>query len=177
MVSPEILTCASDSNILLNDSQELLVPDLTGNIASNDNYTVGDSLIITQNPESGTYLNSGGGTTHEVIITVEDEDGNTETCTVILTGALQTDLAEINETGREILVYPNPSVNKINVLFVNNIETAQLKLYDMYGRLVLTKTTDESNQFVISKSEVNGSGVYLFRINNNQELTGKVIFR
>lgn len=174
---PVITSCAEDASINLNEDLELLVPDLTGNVESVDNFTLNSNLIITQVPEAGTYLVSDDGSTHEVTITVEDDDGNTETCTVILTGTLQTSIENLEGKNEELIIYPNPSSDNVHIKFENTeLVNIELKVYDLYGRLILTKTSDRSNEIIIFKSEVQNTGIYLFRINNDQNYKGKIIF-
>lgn len=175
---PVISMCAEDTNINLNDNSELLVPDMTGEIVATDNCTADSNLIITQDPEPGTYLNSGDGTTHEIVITVMDEEGNSEICTVIITGNVQTDIENIEGLNGTLLIYPNPSNDQIQIHFnKNNLTEVKLSLYDLQGRLVLSKKPDTEDKITINKSEVKEPGIYVFKINNNQKYTGKIIFK
>ena len=64
---------------------------MTGEVTAADNCTAAGSLIITQAPVAGILLASGEGTTHTVVMTVDDGSGNTAICNVTLTGDDTTD--------------------------------------------------------------------------------------
>ena len=84
--APVITTCPASREVFLTGNCELNVPDLISEIVATDNYTSVEELTITQEPAAGTLLPSGEGTTHAVIVTVDDKNGNTATCEVTLTG-------------------------------------------------------------------------------------------
>ncbi len=88
---PVISACAADRPVVLDGSCELEVPDLTGDVTATDNCTAAGSLSITQVPAAGTFIASGEGMTHTVVITVDDGNGNDATCNVTLTGDDATD--------------------------------------------------------------------------------------
>ena len=58
-------------------------------------------------------------------------------------------------------LYPNPSSNLINIKSKNNIKT--IKLYDVLGKLISSKSLINSNQTEINISKVN-AGVYILEI-------------
>ena len=64
---------------------------MTGEVTASDNCTATGSLTITQVPAAGAVLPSGEGTTHVVVMTVSDGNGNSATCNVTLTGDDTTD--------------------------------------------------------------------------------------
>jgi hypothetical protein len=76
-------TCPQAQDVNLNASCELIVPDLVTLLTGSDNC---GTVTFTQSPMAGTALPSGHNQTHDVIITANDGNGNTSTCTVTLTG-------------------------------------------------------------------------------------------
>ena len=88
---PLITVCPGDRAVVLDGSCGLVVPDMTGEVTASDNCTASGSLTITQVPAAGAVLPSGEGTTHVVVMTVSDGNGNSATCNVTLTGDDTTD--------------------------------------------------------------------------------------
>jgi VCBS repeat-containing protein len=82
--APPVPSCEGSQTIVLNASCQLMVPDLTNGASATDNCST--SFNWTQSPTSGTLLASGEGTTHTVTVTANDGNGNSATCTVLLTG-------------------------------------------------------------------------------------------
>jgi hypothetical protein len=80
IADPVITTCATDKAQSADGSCQSTVPDLTGEIAASDNCDA--SLTITQSPAAGTAIGLG---TTLVTITVEDDAGNTATCSANVT--------------------------------------------------------------------------------------------
>lgn len=176
-IKPAITVCAEDRNVDLNDNSELLVPNLIPEVEAFDNFTADNNLIITQNPETGTYLDSDNGTTHNVIITVEDEDGNKQTCTAVLTGVKTTGIVEFSEKER-LLIYPNPAESLVHIKLINtDCVEFEIKVYDLYGTIVTTKTGIGEDEVTISKAEVKNPGIYLIKIYSDQTYSGKIIFK
>lgn len=172
---PIITTCASNKNIDLNTSDELLVPDLTTEVVASDNFSIVSNLIITQNPEAGSLLASSNGQPHNVIISVQDEDGNVETCTVILTGEKTNGINNLDDENL-VSIYPIPSSDQINInfLFPENKEYYTIEVFDLYGRKVFSKNTNTN--VVITKSDVKHPGVYFVKVNTKKPITAKIIF-
>ena len=79
-IDPEITTCPPDRTLHVDAICETTVPDLTGEVAADDNCDT--NLDITQNPTAGTTIGLGGTV---VTITVTDDYGNDDTCDVTLT--------------------------------------------------------------------------------------------
>jgi subtilisin-like proprotein convertase family protein len=73
-------------------------------------------------------------------------------------------------------VYPNPTKGIVNVAIPNLTETATIRLYDLQGRQILSKETNQVNtSFGIENLQ---DGIYLVNIENEQaSVTKKIILR
>jgi hypothetical protein len=81
-IVPE-LTIVEDKNESLDANCEFVIPDYTGEIIVTDNCT-NTTPTITQNPVAGTVI-SGSGTVQEIVLTVDDGNGNTATTSFNIT--------------------------------------------------------------------------------------------
>lgn len=75
---PEIVFCASSTEVPANANCQAALPDLTGQIVAVDNCTSQPAMMIMQEPPAGTLVGLGVTT---VTLTVKDAAGNTATCT------------------------------------------------------------------------------------------------
>jgi hypothetical protein len=76
-------TCPDSQDVNLNSLCQLIVPDLVAGLSSINNCNVSN---FSQLPLAGTAIPSSHNQEHTVIISAEDENGNSSTCVVILTG-------------------------------------------------------------------------------------------
>ncbi|HEX6846101.1 MAG TPA: T9SS type A sorting domain-containing protein, partial [Chitinophagaceae bacterium] len=81
VTAPVISVCASDQNVDLNGSCQLIVPNLIGSITATDNCV----RTITQSPTASTALSSSHNQQHVVTFMATDAAGNTATCSATLT--------------------------------------------------------------------------------------------
>ncbi|MBK8954457.1 MAG: HYR domain-containing protein [Saprospiraceae bacterium] len=82
--TPPTPVCEDPQNINLNSNCQLTVPNLTDGAIATDNCSM--AFTWSQNPTAGSNLSSGHNMTHTVTVTVDDGNGNSATCTVVLTG-------------------------------------------------------------------------------------------
>ena len=82
-VTKPSFTCPYNQNVNLNTTCQLIVPNLISGLTGNDNC---GTVTFTQSPVAGASLVSSHNQTHNVVITANDGNGNTQTCTVVLTG-------------------------------------------------------------------------------------------
>ena len=82
-VTKPTFTCPGNQNVNLTATCQLVVPNLIAELTGNDNC---GTVTFTQNPVAGTPLASSHNQTHNIVITASDGNGNTQTCTVVLTG-------------------------------------------------------------------------------------------
>ncbi|MBK8954456.1 MAG: HYR domain-containing protein [Saprospiraceae bacterium] len=83
-VTPPVPDCENNQTVALNANCELMVPNKLNNATATDNCSM--NFTWAQNPTIGSKLASGEGMTHTVTVTVDDGNGNSASCTVILTG-------------------------------------------------------------------------------------------
>ena len=98
---------------------------------------------------------------------VTSADNTTENGVVHITdGVLLPNLTSIEEIDNlDILVYPNPAANQLNISLSSD-ESLDLTLLDLNGKIVLSRTvSDFSNTIDISRIN---AGLYFLRIGNNQ---------
>ncbi|WP_347923248.1 T9SS type A sorting domain-containing protein [Pontimicrobium sp. SW4] len=75
-----------------------------------------------------------------------------------------------SELTKSVKVFPNPTVNSINLELKNGLELKELKLYNYVGQLIELTSNTEINTSSLSK------GIYLLDINTNKgKLTKKII--
>ncbi|HWN88411.1 MAG TPA: T9SS type A sorting domain-containing protein, partial [Chitinophagaceae bacterium] len=82
-VTKPTYTCPYNQNVNLNGTCQLIVPNLIAGLTGSDNC---GTVTFAQSPLAGASLASSQNQTHNVLITASDGNGNTQTCTVVLTG-------------------------------------------------------------------------------------------
>ncbi|MBK9109241.1 MAG: HYR domain-containing protein [Saprospiraceae bacterium] len=83
-VTAPVAVCEDPQNVNLNANCMLVVPNLTDGAMATDNCAT--SFTWSQNPSATSSLSSAHNMTHTVTITVNDGNGNSSTCTTVLTG-------------------------------------------------------------------------------------------
>ena len=79
------------------------------------------------------------------------------------------DVEEVTEMSHNIVVYPNPGNNELNVIVPEN-EISKLQIYDFQGRMILEREIDSE---IITISTANwATGLYFWKVGNE---TGKWI--
>ena len=77
-IAPSLL-CPGNQPLPLEDNCIALVPDYGNMAIYMDNCTMDNTLILTQSPAPNSLL-TGPNTTHDIILNITDESGNTNTC-------------------------------------------------------------------------------------------------
>ena len=80
-----------------------------------------------------------------------------------------TDVEEVAEIENNILVYPNPGYNELNIVVPEN-SFAELQIFDIQGRMILEK--EIYNQVTTINTESLAPGMYFWKVGNE---TGKWI--
>ena len=124
-INPTI-ECLADLTVIADENCEIVIPDLSSQVLSVDNCSESNNIEITQNPLAGTIVNYN--TT--IVLSVEDEAGNINTCTTEL--IVEYCLAEvcgnlyfdINGNGNQDLGEPGlPAVDVIISDSQGNVQT------------------------------------------------------
>lgn len=78
-----------------------------------------------------------------------------------------------DETLKQLKIYPNPV--KTNTIYFNTDRTLDIKIYDILGKLVTSKTINNSNNYV-DISNIN-KGIYLVKMTSGKETSIKKLIR
>ena len=87
---------------------------------------------------------------------------------------------EIEKDNDEIIVYPNPTYNNVNVICNNNEKTIQsISIFDFTGRKILNQKTDNKLNRIEINLKDNSKGMYLLKIilSTNEEIIKKIILK
>ncbi len=127
---------------------------------------------FTQTPAPGTLLLDG---TYTVTLTATDEYGNESTCSFELT--VDTILGAEDNDFSGLTMYPNPAVNEVTIGNPQFMAIDKISVYDILGRLVLSKNTngDTGNQ-TFNVSDLS-SAVYMVVIESEGRQTVKRLVR
>jgi len=130
--------------------------------------------IVTQTPAIGTQLSGGDS---EVMITAQDEAGNSETCTFAL--SVDETLSVVDETAlNAITIYPNPASSTVILTNEHNLKLDQVSIYDLRGRLV--QQVDLSNMNLTKTLNVASlkDALYFLVINaDGRSITKRLVVR
>ena len=134
------IDCPDDLTVSDGGTGSYTILDYTGLFS--DNCTVFGDLVITQDPVAGTEVDAL--TTTTVTLTATDEAGNETTCEfdILVDGSLGVDDNAID--ARDINVYPNPTTGTLQ-LATTNVVIETVEVYDLRGRLVLSRTFNVEN--------------------------------
>ena len=111
---------------------------------------------------------------------VTAQDGTTtKTYTVVVNRAIATGTKEeLRSSKQKIQVYPNPNNGNCTIQ-LNGFKPGNsiLKIYDTFGKEILTKTLSiYSNEFTEKLQLPKVKGIYLLKIiSGNQLITGKIV--
>jgi hypothetical protein len=78
------------------------------------------------------------------------------------------------EEKETFLVYPNPSSKEITIQIENPFEKTTISLSDLFGRVVLTKTSENANSLNLDISMLN-SGTYILTLNKRNFVKLQVV--
>lgn len=143
--------CTRDSSGLATNSEGVDA------VASYNVYR-NDVLLTTQSETTYTDTDLAEGTTY--VYAVSAVYGNYETEKATKTVST---VSGIDEAKQALTVYPNPTDGIVNIEMTEEIESIQV--YDMNGRLVLSRNNLSGNHEVIDLSDCK-PGNYMLRVNN-----------
>jgi PKD repeat protein len=80
-----------------------------------------------------------------------------------------------NGNNDNLMIYPNPASEKINLEFLDNIENRIIKIYNSFGEELFSKNIGRNRVTSISTENFNSGIYYLEIIENNNSRTRKLI--
>jgi probable HAF family extracellular repeat protein len=90
------LICPAPAAVAIDSNCQTVIPDLSARVIASDDCTAPEALLRTQVPASGTIIGPGS---HPITVTVTDESGNSQSCTIVLAVA---------DTMPPVVVCPEP---------------------------------------------------------------------
>jgi len=157
-ISPEI-TCPEDQTVTSEGPYPLPNYFETGQAIVTDNCL--DLItVFNQSPTAGTLMPEG---VHIISLSTQDISGFTAECEFTLT--IIDNLGTQNTTAlRAITMYPNPANDVITLNNPQNINLMSISIYDITGRLIITKDLQSASQESTINIGALQSGNYLLFI-------------
>ncbi|MDX2174818.1 MAG: T9SS type A sorting domain-containing protein [Bacteroidota bacterium] len=84
-------------------------------------------------------------------------------------------IKENNFIFRNLNIYPNPTINKLNIDFGTNIENGQIELVDVSGRTLIKDSVSGSNYSIYTNNFANGIYFIYIYYKNNLAATKKIV--
>ena len=168
--APEI-TCPEDQTVTSDGPYPLPDYFATGQAVVTDNCL--DLItVFNQNPAAGALMPQG---VHIITLSTQDISGFTAECEFTLT--VIDNLGSQNTTAlRAIKVYPNPANDVITLSNPQNINLRSVSIYDMTGRLIITKDLqDASQQSTIDISALQSGNYLLFIKSTYGQITKQLL--
>lgn len=104
--------------------------------------------------------------THWITINMKDNASSFNKNTTFIISRPTTGVTTIVKSDDDVVLYPNPSVSELNVLFNENAGVKNIAIYNVIGKAVNTyKTSGNSARLDVSALS---SGVYFIRLINAQ---------
>jgi hypothetical protein len=150
-------TCPVAQNVDLSTNCKLVVPDLTTGLTGSDNC---ETVTFTQDPAAGVALTSSDNQTHNIVITADDGNGNTEKCTVVLTAK------DATKPTFTCPVTQNVDLNAVCKLVIPDLTTgltgsdncgAVTFTQDPAAGVALTSSDNQTHNIVITADDGNGN--------------------
>jgi len=86
-----------------------------------------------------------------------------------------TTITDVDESNiKDIIVFPNPAYNELNIELSNDSEVTNVKLYSLLGKEIISKQIVNSKSVVIDTSEL-PDGMYIIDISTKENSTSKKI--
>ena len=163
-----VFDCYNDETVLFDAGQNFFtLPDYVtnGSVTATDNCSTG--LTISQSPAAGIELTEG---THTISFESTDDEGNTSNCSFELTVVPELGI-EDTPFSKGIILYPNPSSDKINIVSKNQ-DIISISVVDITGKVLINLKNIDSLQTTIDISSFS-KGIYF--INLNEKASKKII--
>jgi sugar lactone lactonase YvrE len=158
------------SGLTFDSVGNLFVGELSGQIFKVDN--LGNSTLVI-----GTGLSLTTGVTFDTNYNLFFSDTDNNQIKKISNSFLSINQ---NELVGNIKIYPNPTVDYINIVTKESLKVQNIKLYDVTGKLLENIKEDEINSlnsYNSLKKKINTPGIFLLRITSNEGIFHKRIIR
>ena len=166
------ITCLTDTSVFVETGDAYTMPDYIadGTIVLSDNCTVAITNFG-QIPAPGTALAPGD---YPVSVSAGDDAGNIENCIFLLT--VENTLGVNSETEKINLItlFPNPAIEIVSLHNPANVRIDLISLYDISGRLVLSKSISEATKIDVRHL---ASASYLVVISTEYGLVTKQLIK
>ena len=163
------IPCGDNQNIICTMDDDGAVPACTGIPAVSGNITPVNPLsVLNTLPADGEWVLR--------VLDHNNEDGGTIDSFSINLCRVQVALAVVTNPILNSSVYPNPTKGIVNVSIPALTDKATINLYDLQGRQILSKETNQVNtSFGIENLQ---DGIYLVNIQNDLgSITKKIVLR
>ncbi|WP_196896045.1 T9SS type A sorting domain-containing protein [Aureivirga marina] len=159
---PIIENCLENRSVIISGNTHILEDYTTENIG----ITECSPYTITQTPAPHTELETG---IHTISLKVEDEYGNSNTCSFQLN--VSNDLSSEEFDLNSFIIYPNPTSDFISLQNIGKISS--LEIFDISGKLVLEQNQNFTEKINVSSLE---KEIYFINIKSkNKTLQQKLI--
>ncbi len=169
----------TDNYISINGCDSTVIVNLSINNVDTS-ITQLSSISLSSNANSASYqwidcgtMQAIAGATNQVFvatangnyafIVTENNCSDTSSC-YLISGV---GISETNTSKKNALIYPNPSMGELNILLPVLNTNTQVKVYDLYGKEVVSLNAIETNPIQLSLSELS-KGLYIINIQNQE---------
>ncbi len=162
-----VISCPSD--LIVESSGAYMLPDyfLESDVTATDNC----AFTVVQTPAPGTLVTNGD---TEISFNVIDDSGNTSDCSFILTVNDTTLSLESNILqGSHILVFPNPTTDKITIKNTSNAKLVNAIISDVKGSVIYKENLRLMGTEKTISIENYETGVYFMRIESENNVIVK----
>ena len=147
---PDPVTCPDDTELKVDDTCPVPLPDYTGNVTVLDNCRAQADIVLTQSPTPGTMVMTAG-TVVPVTITADDGNGNTATCTFDVTLFDDTDV-ELTCPGGQIVIASNDNCDGEITSYLEEVTAVNQCMVPAGG---VTFTQSPPNGTLLSRNDLN----------------------
>ena len=104
---------------------------------------------------------------------------NTQNFSVIVTGGTVSGLAtnDIRENAADISIYPNPTVNEMNIAVKDNTSIKHIELFDVTGKMIKMEQFNRTSSNLRMNVEGLAPGVYMVKIHTDSGIVYKKIIK
>ena len=142
------------------DTTGLVTFTNTSNFADSYYWDFGDGTTSTDTNPTHNYANSG----YYTVTLIAYNQCNSDTISYNI-NVIATSLN--NNYKNDIIIYPNPTKDYINIKLSNNINNVNITITDLLGKNIYTQKTNKSRLITIPVNKLK-KGIYLINVKNNK---------